>query len=292
MSRLTPLQQCVTVSDVGSKAAAGNVTVNAATLGSTEVGSIKTVAGASVQVNAAGILGKSAAGESLKVGAITVATEGDKNTGSISVQATGGNKLDIGALTAKTVSVDLSGYLGGNVGAAGVGKLGTITGQNVTVKGSELGANAIIVDAHQHAKETAATINVTGGLQDDTLTISNKIAVTATDSVTISFNGAGGSDTIVFDTTATDLTGTGSKLTLTSVENLTADKAVTVKAADVTGLTLKITATDTFTVNGTAAGDTIDLSKFTGDSIVINGLVGNDTIKAGAGQHHYRWQGR
>lgn len=266
--------------NIGTTKAVGNVTINAATLGSTDVGTITTVKGATVQVNATGLLGKNAVGEALAIGATTVATDSNKNTGSITVNVSGSNKLDIGTLQAKTVTVDASGYLGGNIATTGEnGILGKITGQTVTVKGTELGTNKFTIDAQQHVDETTAAVSVTGGLQNDVLTISNASAFVSTEAYTISFNGGdGAADEIVFDTTVTDLTNVGSKLTLTGVEKLTATKAVTVKAADVTGLTLTVTPTEAFTVKGTDAADTIDLSKITG-ALTVQGGKGADTIK-------------
>lgn len=270
----------------------GNVTVNAASLGSTEIGAISTVAGATVQVNATGLLGKNDAAtnkEALKVGAVTVTSESSKNTGAISVTVDGSNAFDIGALTAKTVTVDASNFLGSAINdgsaAAGEGVLGKITGQTVTVKGGSLATNTFTIDAQANAAETAAAISVTGGLKADTLIIDNAAAFDATDVFTISFTGGDGADKIVFKD-ATDFTAVaGSKLTLSSVETLetTASNAVVVKAADVTGLELAITngATNNFTVKGTDAADTIDLSKFTG-ALSVQGGKGGDTIKLNA----------
>ncbi len=270
----------------------GNVTVNAATLGSTEVGTIETVAGATVQINATGLLGKNtAAGKnnaSLEVGSVTVAAETvgavTKNSGTISVTVDGSNAFVLGALQAKTVTVDASNFLGTAVNsgtpAAGEGVLGTITGQTVTVKGGALAANKITIDAQKTAGETAAAINVTGGLKGDVLTIDNTVAFDAADVFTISFTGGDGADSIDFKD-ATDFTAAaGSKLTLSSVETLIATAAVTVNAADVTGLELAITngGANNFTVKGTDAADTIDLSKITG-ALTVQGGKGADTIK-------------
>lgn len=270
----------------------GNVTVNAASLGSTEIGAISTVAGATVQVNATGLLGKEATSkESLQVGSVLVATDASKNTGAVSVTVDGSNAFDLSALQAKTVTVDLSNFLGTVVDSTGgeaKGKIGTITGQTVTVKGGSLASNTITIDAMQNAAETAAAVTVTGGLGDDKLTIDTTADITADDAVTISFTGAGqlasGKDSIVFDDNA-DLTHASSKLTLSGVEEIDVASGidVVVKAADLSGAEIAVgTSGGTLTLKGTGAADTIDASKITGGAattLFINGGKAADTIK-------------
>lgn len=272
----------------------GNVTVNAAALGSTEVGAISTVAGATVQINATGLLGKNTAdaNNALKVGAVLVATEavtgGNKNTGTISVTVDGSNPFNLGALQAKTVTVDASNFLADTVGAT-KGILGIITGQTVTVKGGSLASNTITIDAMKDAVETAAAITVTGGLGNDTLNIDTTADILVDDAVTISFTGAtqlvAGSDKIVFADNA-NLTHASSKLTLSGVEvlDVATGKAVVVKAADLSGAEFALGAAGgTLTLKGTDAADTIDASKINGGTTTakffINGGKAADTIK-------------
>lgn len=261
----------------------GNVTINAATLGSTEVGAISTVAGAAVQVSASGLLGKNGSDEALKMGAVLVAVDSsNKNTGSATLTVSGSNKLNIGAIQAKTVTVDASGYLGGNIAGAGQnGTLGKITGQTVTVKGAELGTNAITIDAQQNAAETAATVVVTGGVKADTLTLDSSAAFASTDAVAITFTGGEGADKITFSSQDFDLTGASSSLTLSSVETLevaTGGKTVTLKAANISGATLALTTKGTLKLVGTDSADTIDLTNINGAQTLTAGK-GNDTIK-------------
>ncbi len=270
----------------------GNVTVNAASLGSTEIGAISTVAGATVQVNATGLLGKEATSkESLQVGTVLVATDASKNTGAVSVTVDGSNAFDLSTLQAKTVTVDLSNFLGtvvDDTGGEAKGKIGTITGQTVTVKGGSLASNTITIDAMQDAAETAAAVTVTGGLGNDKLTIDTKADIAADDAVTISFTGAtqlvGGKDSIVFADNA-NLTNAGSKLTLSGVEEIdvATGKAVVVKAADLSGAEIAVGSSGgKLTLKGADAADTIDTSKFLSGAVTIEGGKGNDTIKLGA----------
>ncbi len=275
----------VVVNAIGGLKDVGNVTVNASTLGSTDVGTINTVKGATVQINATGLLGKDTSGYALKVGAVTVADDGTAKSGTINATISGSNDLDIGALSAKTVTLDLSGYLGGDIDGTGTGtvaKVADVTGQNVTIKGSELGANTLTSNVILAAGQTS-TLAVTGGLQGDTLNV--KGVITSNDAATISFTGGDGTDTIVFADDA-DLTATNSKLTLSGVENIdvTAAKAVVVKAADLSGaeITVVNNTTGTLTLKGTDAADTIDTSKFLSGTVTIEGGKGNDTIKLGA----------
>jgi hypothetical protein len=56
-----------------------------------------------------------------------------------------------------------------------------------------------------------------------------------------------------------------------------------VKAADLTGAAITVSGDGKLTLQGTAAADTIDLSKFKGNGVEVLGDAGNDTIDGGSG---------
>lgn len=200
-----------------------------------------------------------------------------------------GGATTLGTITGKNVTVDATGALG----AVTYSAITTEGGGVVTVKGATLTATTVIVNTGA-ASTADNTISFTGGIDTDTFNVvataffDKKIAsLTATGGV----EAAGGKDVLSLDATAAALTVTA--LTIDGIEQIKVTdgvvNAITVNAAGVTGKAFELLGAalgDTLTVVGTAAADTIDLSKITvggtAGAIIVQGGAGADTITLGA----------
>ena len=164
--------------DLGQLGAADQeygVTVNASGLGDgLTIADIDVANGQSITINAAGVTGT--------VDLTTATINGDGvGTITVDVDGTGGN-VDLGVLTAQNVNVQANGALG---------DLDVETsGANATVVGTNLGVNTIEVTASN-------TATISGGIQDDTITVTGSAAADAVATFTLS--GGLGEDTFEFD---------------------------------------------------------------------------------------------
>ena len=102
---------------------------------------------------------------------------------------------------------------------------------------------------------------------------------------TITFNTAAGATETISVVTTTDLSAINGGALLTGLDaiTLTAGKDATVLGSQITGLTIALNgaAGDDFTINGTTAAETIDLSKTTmraGTDTIVDLKAGNDTF--------------
>lgn len=232
-----------------------DVNINAATMGTTKTGAI--TATGNVHVDAMGVLGGDETHAAVDLGAIGA-------TGDVSLLFDGSSDMTFGAIVGKSVTIDASGYLG-NIGnsvtAAAEAVFGTINAATVTIKGSEIGTNTFDTGS----AITADTLNYTGGLEVDTVTVDAKNA----GKMNVTLN-TGGEDDVV------------------KVNGIAGTTDIVVKG-DMGG-----DAADKITVDGTdAATSVIDLSGLKGyatSSILaqagkLTGGMGADTftIEGGAG---------
>lgn len=178
-----------------------NVTIHAAQLGTTTVGTI--TATGDVNIDAMGVLGGNATAAAFTAGAIAA----DK---AITVNFDGSSDMTFGALTADTVNLDASGYLGAitdSNGAVVDAAIGTITADTVVIKGSEIGANTFGSAANAGNFITADTLTYTGGLDVDTVYLTSKGA----DTMNVSLDTGAGDDvvglTAISSTTKITVTG-------------------------------------------------------------------------------------
>ena len=196
-----------------SAATIGNLGVNTLDYGITvtaeglkaglSVGTVDTGAGNAVSIDASAVTGD------VTVGDVAVAADATTSaaTGSITVDVNGtAGDVVLGALQAKTVTVDASGALGtvsdGN-GTAATDAV-DIVADTATFTGSTLKQNIVDVTA-------AVAATVTGGIQDDFITVTT--AEVAGKTSTVSLTGGLGADT--FDITFAATTPGASKVTIT-----------------------------------------------------------------------------
>ena len=276
---------------------ANGVTVNGTANGdSISVGSAGgkvTVSGLAATVNLTG----SAATDTLQVnglaGTDTIALNGTVDTViliGVDGGAGAGDKLDLSGLTggrtitlgAATDAVTGLGVVAGIESYVGTAAADTIVGQNVTGDWTLTGPNAGYVDAAGKVTNFAGIENVTGGIGDDTFT------VTATGGLTGTLDGGAGTDTLFapdFDNLWSLVGTNGGKLnalTFANVENLTgglaADKFTFADAAKVDGVIDGGSGTDTLNYAAYTTAVTVDLNANTatgtGGIANIDSLVG------------------
>lgn len=229
---------------LGAITGGADVSLAASQLGDNTFGAI-TAAG-SVDVQAIGLLG-----DQLTLGDITAT--GDNSNVSLVVDGTATVKGLENISATGSVNVDLSGYMGEAFA------LSTIKGADVTYVGADLVANDL-------GTVTASSLNFTGGLEADTVTlegVAGETSLTATldtgtgtDSVTV--NGVASTETI---TVSGDLGGDNEAVTVDGSANVTS--GMTINIGGLTGYA-------TSAITGTSFSDT------------IIGGSGDDTITAGA----------
>ncbi len=149
--------------------------------------------------------------------------------------------------------------------------------------------NTLTDASYDFSAQTEALI-IVGGSRADTITGTqdwDTFVVSATSDVDAgeSYDGVAGTDTLSVADGTVDLSGL---VSLTSVEVITLGSgAKTFAASALTGDTIAVSGTATLTVNGTAAGDTINLSglALSGGitAATINGLDGDDVITGTSG---------
>lgn len=220
-----------------------DVSLVASQLGDNTFGAI-TAAG-DVNVQAIGLLGD-------KFGLGDITANGDNSNVSLVVDGTASVQTLANITATGSVNVDLSGYMGDAL------TLNTITGTDVTYVGADLTKNTLTT-------VTANSLNFTGGLDADTVTlqgVTDETSLTATldtgtglDDVTV--NGVASTETI---TVSGDLGGDGEDVTVSGVANITS--GMTINIGGLTGYA-------TSTITGTGFSDT------------ITGGSGDDTITAG-----------
>lgn len=221
-----------------------DVSLVASQLGDNTFGAI-TAAG-SVDVQAIGLLG-----DQLTLGDITA--KGDNSNVSLVVDGTATVKGLKNITATGSVNVDLSGYMGDAL------TFTAIKGTDVTYVGADLTENTL-------GTVTANSLNFTGGLEEDTVTlqgVADETSLTATldtgtglDVVTV--NGVATTQTI---TVSGDLGGDGESVTVNGFANVTS--GMTINIGGLTGYA-------TSDITGTSSSDT------------IIGGSGDDTITAGA----------
>ncbi|MEA3642716.1 MAG: calcium-binding protein, partial [Lamprobacter sp.] len=244
------------------------------------VGALTTSASNNITVNVAGVDG------AVALNAMTVA---GGTTGTITVDANGAGidalTFAAGDLEARTVNVDAANA------DAGL-DVDIVAHSSATATGTTKNfVNDIQVIGS--ATATNLTVNMTGGINDDTFTV---ISGAANQNFNLTVDGklqaTATGDQLILDAAGGNLN--VSSLSMTGIEKITVDDdsdTVTVAAAGVTGKTFTLEGTnanDVLTVQGTAGNDTIDMSNVTPDGttpgvLSINGLAGNDTITGGAG---------
>lgn len=243
-----------------------NITVNAAQLGTTNLGDI--TATGDVTIDGMGILGGSATIDALHLKDISIAKDH-----SATISFDGSSDVTIGKITGTgtgtSVTLDASGYLGaissGSHNADVDATIDAITAETVTIKGSEIEANVFTTSS----AITADNLTFTGGLGDDKVNLTGLTDATGQKAATINLNfdsGSTGTDTL----TVTTNDGTGlTNITGTVSENV--------------GLTFKLDAASTgIDISGLSYGDksTIDGSAATAAANITGGK-GVDTITAG-----------
>lgn len=220
-----------------------DVSLVASQLGNNDFGTI--TATGNVDVQALGLLG-----DTFTLGDITA--QGDNSNVSLVVDGTASVKTLANITATGSVNVDLSGYMGDALAFT------AIKGTDVTYVGADLTANNL-------GTVTANSLNFTGGLDVDTVTlegVADETSLTATldtgtgtDVVTV--NGVASTQTI---TVSGDLGGDGEAVTVSGAANVTS--GMTINIGGLTGYA-------TSAITGTNFSDT------------ITGGSGNDTITAG-----------
>ena len=205
-------------------------------------------------------------------------------TGDSSVDTATGVTGGVLGSKAASVTVDASQVLGAVTTTIGAYAAG---GGAATVTGSELGANAVVIESGR------TEVTVTGGISNDTVTLNSVLADTDAATVSINLGAVSTADTLI-------LAGDGkaavahdwstSTVTLSGVDVLSSDGAtLTAKASTFSGQTLSIDKEfSAVTLNGTTGADVITVSKValedaTATTITIDGGAGADTITGGAG---------
>lgn len=220
-----------------------DVSLVASQLGNNDFGTI--TATGNVDVQALGLLG-----DTFTLSDITA--QGDNSNVSLVVDGTASVKTLANITATGSVNVDLSGYMGDALAFT------AIKGTDVTYVGADLTANNL-------GTVTANSLNFTGGLDVDTVTlegVADETSLTATldtgtgtDVVTV--NGVASTQTI---TVSGDLGGDGEAVTVSGAANVTS--GMTINIGGLTGYA-------TSAITGTNFSDT------------ITGGSGNDTITAG-----------
>lgn len=225
-----------------------NITVNAAQLGTTNLGDI--TATGDVTIDGMGILGGSAAIDALHLGNISIAKDH-----SAAISFDGSSDVTIGTITGTgtgtSVTLDASGYLGAitaHVDAVDA-TIGAITAETVTIKGSEIAANDFATGGHSI---TADNLTFTGGLGNDKVDLTGLTDATGTTTMNLSIDtGVGNDDDVTITATgATHMTGT-----IANAEEVTITAGTA--ALDMTGLTITGNTADDTTITGSDVIDTL-----------------------------------
>jgi hypothetical protein len=298
---LTDVEGEVIGSTIGATGNVRDVTVNAATIGTTALDDI--TARGTVNINALGIIGggtTTGADDALNIGNIV---GGD--TAVVNVKFDGSSDVGFGTIAGKTVNFDASGYLGEivttSVATSAEAVVGAITGVTATVKGSALSANTF----SGANLITADTLDYTGGIGVDTVSVTDKAVGSTT--LTATFDTGLGDDVV----TLTGIAGTTSIIAKGNLGDGEDSVAVVATAPtaktiiDLSGLNgyevgtiserttgMLFDGTVTNTLIGGVGKDTFAVSKFaagsasdsTGDSattIIKNFDVANDMISLG-----------
>ena len=248
-----------------------NITVNAAQLGTTNLGAI--TATGDVTIDGMGILGGDATTAALDLGDISIAKDH-----SATISFDGSSDVTIGKITGTgtgtgtSVTLDASGYLGAisatHIDDAVDATIGAITAETVTIKGSEIAANDFTI--------TADNLTFTGGLGDDKVNLKGLTDATGTTTtMNLSIDtGVGNDDDVTITATgATHMTGT-----IANAEEVTITAGTA--ALDMTGLTITGNTADDTTITGSSAVDTLVAAVGGGK---ITGGAGDDNITLGAG---------
>ncbi len=249
-----------------------NITVNAAQLGTTNLGDI--TATGDVTIDGMGILGGSAAIDALHLGDISIAKDH-----SATISFDGSSDVTIGKITGTgtgtSVTLDASGYLGAitaHVDAVDA-TIGDITAETVTIKGSEIAANDFATVGHSI---TADNLTFTGGLGNDKVDLTGLTDATGTTTtMNLSIDtGVGNDDDVTITATgATHMTGTIANAEEVAIIAGTA-------ALDMTGLTITGNTADDTTITGSDVIDTLVAAVGGGK---ITGGKEADNITLGAG---------
>lgn len=255
-----------------------NITVNAAQLGTTNLGAI--TATGDVTIDGMGIRGGDATTAALDLGNISIAKDH-----SATISFDGSSDVTIGTITGTgtgtSVTLDASGYLGAisatHDNAAVDATIGAITAETVTIKGSEIAANDFATAGHSI---TADNLTFTGGLGNDKVNLTGLTDATGQKAATINLNfdsGSTGTDTL----TVTTNDGTGlTNITGTVSENVgltfTLDAAST--GIDISGLSYG----DKSTIDGSAATAAANITGGKGVDTIMAGKAGG-TITGGKG---------
>lgn len=254
-----------------------NITVNAAQLGTTNLGDI--TATGDVTIDGMGILGGDATTAALDLGDISIAKDH-----SAAISFDGSSDVTIGTIgtgtstdTAGTsVTLDASGYLGAISGSHTTdvdATIGAITAETVTIKGSEIAANVFTTSS----AITADNLTFTGGLVDDKVNLTGltDAATGTTTTMNLSIDtGVGADEVTITATGATHMTGT-----IANAETVTI-AADTDAALDMTGLTITGNTAATTNITGSSGVDTLVAAVGGG---TITGGKGADNITLGAG---------
>jgi hypothetical protein len=214
------------------------------------------------------------------------------NAGSKGLTIEGTNTIGTGALVVNSSGAVTMSSVGLTAGSFTSSGAGAVTWDNID---SDTTAS-VTTDSGKDALTlvgSGTSVSISTGSGDDTVTISNKGDATAERSISIDM-GAGTLDTVVFADKA-DMTATGASFTMTNVERLDFDGAVTIGAAAVTGKSYIVkntaTAEAVVTVELATATRTVDLSSLeidtasitaANDRFVITGSGSNSLTLTGA----------
>lgn len=253
-----------------------NITVNAAQLGTTNLGDI--TATGDVTIDGMGILGGSAAIDALHLGDISIIAKDH----SAAISFDGSSDVTIGTITGTgtgtSVTLDASGYLGAISGAAHTpdveATIGAIKAETVTIKGSEIAANSF--ETANNNDITADNLTFTGGLGADKVDLTGlTAAATGTTTMNLSIDtGVGADEVTITAKGATHMTGT-----IANAETVTI-AAGTGAALDMTGLTITGNTADDTNITGSSEVDTLVAAVGGG---TITGGKEADNITLGAG---------
>ena len=220
-----------------------DVSLVASQLGDNDFGTI--TATGNVDVQAIGLLG-----DKFTLGDITA--QGDNSNVSLVVDGTASVKTLANITATGSVNVDLSGYMGDAL------TFTAIKGTDVTYVGADLTANTL-------STVTANSLNFTGGLEADTVTLEGVAGET---SLTATLDTGTGTDVVTVN-------GVASTETITVSGDLGGDnEAVTVDGSD------NVTSGMTINIGGLTGYATSDITGTSSSDTIIGGS-GNDTITAG-----------
>lgn len=249
-----------------------NITVNAAQLGTTNLGDI--TATGDVTIDGMGILGGDATTAALDLGDISIAKDH-----SATISFDGSSDVTIGTITGTgtgtSVTLDASGYLGainGGIATNAEATIGAITAETVTIKGSEIAAN----DFETTGDITADNLTFTGGLRADKVDLTGLTAAATGTTTTMNLSidtGVGADEVTITAKGATHMTGT-----IANAETVTI--AAGTAALDMTGLTITGNTADDTNITGSSEVDTLVAAVGGG---TITGGKGADNITLGAG---------